>query len=153
MQTQKKCRKVVTYRFANNRPAAPTIGTMRLLGNIVLCVAILLAGPAGRYEGEWNSASGSQSGALRVTLAEDGGKWTAEASFSFDGDEIPCQVTRIEMDGARMLLAYQFDLGGYRLISTLKGQAGDDTLSGKYETVTADGAQPVDSGTFSTARK
>ncbi|MCC7153577.1 MAG: hypothetical protein IT161_03320 [Bryobacterales bacterium] len=126
---------------------------MRLLGNLVLWAALLLAGPAGKYEGDWTSAGGSQSGALRVTLAEDDGKWKAEASFSYDGDEVPCKVTRIEMDGARMLLAYQFDLGGYSLVSTLTGQAGGDTLSGKYETVTAEGAQPVDSGTFRTTRK
>ena len=54
---------------------------------------------------------------------------------------------------AKMVLAYEFDLGGYRLVSTLNGEVGGDTLAGKYETKTVDGSQRIDAGTFTTARK
>lgn len=125
---------------------------MRLLGTFLLST-LALTGPSGKYEGDWTSTNGSQSGALRLSLSEEGGRWKAEASFSFDGGDVPCTVTRVEVDGAKMVVAYQFDLGGYKLLSTLTGEVAEDVLAGRYETKPIDGAQQIDAGTFKTKRK
>ena len=109
--------------------------------------------PAGKYDGTWSSTNGSQSGALHLALVEESGQWKAEASFAFEGDEVPCKVTKLEIEGAKVALAYQFDLGGYKLVSTLTGEIADDSLSGKYETKPVDGGQQIDAGTFKTTRK
>lgn len=125
---------------------------MRFLGTLLLVLTLNLQ-TSGKYDGTWSSTNGSQSGDLHITLSEDGAKWNAEASFAFEGEDIPCKVTRVEVAGTKMVLAYQFDLGGYRLLSTLTGDFASSTVSGKYDTKTVENSQPIDAGTFTATRK
>ena len=121
----------------------------------LLALTLLLAqAPAtGQFAGSWSSANSSQSGDITIGLREEGGKWIGEAMFTLDGQQVPCKVTRIELTGNQLILAYQFELGGYTLISTLSGETSDGNWSGKYETKSVEGSQPVDAGTWKAKKK
>lgn len=119
---------------------------------LALVLVMLLQGAAGRYEGTWASDSGSAEGKIHVSLKQENDVWTAGAGFSMSGADVPCKVKRVEVKDKDMIVAYEFELEGYVLISTLTGRLDGDALSGTYRTTTADGAQQVDTGKWKTRK-
>ena len=119
----------------------------------LMIVMLLQSSMAGRYEGTWASDSGSAEGKIRVSLNQDGGAWLGEAGFSMSGSDVPCKVKRVELKDGTVTVAYEFELEGYALVSTLTGRIDGENLSGTYKTTTADGAQQVDVGTWKTQKR
>lgn len=123
-----------------------------LLGSLVLLL-IAAAAIEGRYEGKWSSTAGSGNGDIRIAVLPGEGGWKGEAMFTMDGSEVPCKVVRLELNETKVVIAYQFNLAGYSLVSTLTGEAKGDSISGKYETKTSDGSQQIDAGSWSASKK
>jgi hypothetical protein len=116
---------------------------------LVPVLALATASPAGKYTGTW---VGQQSdGGISIALAQSAqGEWTADVSFTLGGQEVKCKTVRIKVDGDKLDLAYEFNLGGLQATSTVAGKFDGDRLEGKYSTRSAEGAD-VDQGTFKTA--
>jgi hypothetical protein len=126
---------------------------MRRLNFLLICllvpvVAVALASPAGKYTGTW---VGLQSdGGINIELAQSAkGEWTADVSFTLGGQETKCKTIRIKVDGDKLDLAYEFNLGGLQATSTVDGKFDGDKLEGKYTTRSSEGVD-VDQGTFKT---
>ena len=117
-----------------------------------LAVVLCAAATPGKYEGNYSSEGAGGSGALRVTLAQKEEAWTAEAGFDYDGGQVACKVTKVEVSGDKALIAYRFELGGYELESTLTGTVDGESFNGTYQTKSTDG-QGIDRGSFQTRRK
>jgi hypothetical protein len=114
---------------------------------LVPVLAFAMASPAGTYNGTW---VGMQSdGGIKIVLAQAQGEWTADVSFTFGGQEVKCKTVRIKVDGDKLDLAYEFNIGGLQATSTVAGKFDGDKLEGKYSTKSAEGAD-VDQGTFKT---
>lgn len=119
-----------------------------LLAFLLISLLALAAPAAGKYTGTW---VGQQSdGGINIALAKAAqGDWTAEVSFTLGGQEVKCKTVRIKVDGDKLDLAYEFNLGGLQATSTVAGQFDGEKLEGKYSTKSAEGAD-VDQGTFKT---
>ena len=105
------------------------------------------AGPAGKYVGTWTGAGGQ--GDFRIALAPGGaqGEWTADVSFTLNGQEVRCKTAYIKIDGTKLEVAYDFNLGDFKARSTIVGQINGADLSGDYTTKGEDGSS-VDAGTW-----
>ncbi len=113
-------------------------------------LAFAFASPAGKYSGTW---VGLQSdGTIKIALAPAAakGEWTADVSFTLGEQEVKCKTVSIKVDGDKLDLAYEFNLGGLQATSTVAGKFDGGKLEGTYTTKSAEGAA-VDQGTFKTA--
>lgn len=110
--------------------------------------ALAFTNPAGKYSGTW---VGMQSdGTIKIALAPaDKGEWTAEVSFTLGDQEVKCKTVSIKVDGDKLDLAYEFNIGGLQATSTVAGKFDGAKLEGTYSTKSAEGAA-VDQGTFKT---
>src|SRR5581483_8563746 len=107
---------------------------MRFLPAVVLLAAAVAADPitAGKYSGKWQGDSGA-GGEFVLTLSHAGaGPWKAEVSFCMADQSVPCNVTAISVDGAKVHVVYTFDLMGAKLESTIDGERAGAKLTGKY---------------------
>ena len=59
---------------------------------------------------------------------------------------VPCNVTAISVDGAKVHVVYTFDLLGMKLESTIDGERAGAKLSGKYRTRSVEDTAAVDQG-------
>lgn len=103
---------------------------------------------SGQYLGKWEG--GSSSGEMRLQMQQADGQWKATVSFTIAGQDVPCTVKSIAVDGEKLKVVYAFDIQGNRLESTLEGAMKGAKLSGKYVTRTAGEASEVDQGTWET---
>jgi hypothetical protein len=103
---------------------------------------------SGSYRGKWEG--GSASGDIRLTMQQADGQWKATVSFTIGGQDVPCTVKSIAVDGEKVKVVYAFDIQGNRLESTIEGAMKGTKLSGKYVTRTAGEASEVDQGTWET---
>jgi hypothetical protein len=102
---------------------------------------------AGTYKGTYTGGAGN--GDFHMTLKADGkGGFTGEVGFTIMGEEVPGKFTLLKVDGAKIEMAYDFDLQGTKLSSAGEGTLKGKTLEGTYKT-SADGAA-VDQGTWKT---
>jgi hypothetical protein len=102
---------------------------------------------AGTYKGTYTGGAGG--GNFHLTLKADGnGGLTADVGFTIDGAEVPGKITTLKIDGAKIQMAYDFDLQGAKLQSAIEGTLSGTTLGGTYKT-TAEGAL-VDEGSWKT---
>jgi hypothetical protein len=115
---------------------------------LLSCAAFAFTSPAGRYSGTW---TGMQSdGTIKIALAQEAkGDWTADVSFTLGDQEVKCKTVSIKVDGDKLNLAYEFNVGGLQATSTVVGKFDGDKLDGTYTTKSAEGAV-VDQGTFKT---
>src|SRR5215472_2013826 len=122
---------------------------LNLVSSLLLLssLAFAFAGPAGKYVGTWTGAGGQ--GDFRIALAPGAaqGEWTAEVSFTLNGQEVKCKTAYIKIDGAKLEVAYDFNLGDFKARSTVVGQINGNDLSGDYSTKGEDGSS-VDAGTW-----
>ena len=107
---------------------------------------------AGKYTGEWKSASGA-GGAYQMTLAanREDGKWLCEASFTYEGSQVKTQTHEILLKDSKLDVSYDFELQGAGLRTRMTGEWNGNAFAGKYETSLI-GGDGVDSGTWSAAR-
>ncbi len=113
-------------------------------------VAFAFTNPAGKYTGTW---VGMQSeGTIKIALAPAAakGEWTADVSFTLGDQEVKCKTVSISVDGDKLDLAYEFNIGGLQATSTVAGKFDGAKLEGTYTTKSSEGAA-VDQGTFKTA--
>ncbi|MBI4909018.1 MAG: hypothetical protein HY820_35685 [Acidobacteria bacterium] len=116
------------------------------------CAGIAVAQPnlAGTYKGKWTG--GSAGGDFTIRLEQTGGDWKATVQFSIADTAIPTTVKTLRVAGARVEVAYEFDLGGNKLQSQLEGDIKDGALSGKYKTKAVADGSAVDEGTCEAKR-
>lgn len=103
---------------------------------------------AGSYKGTWGN--GTDSGQLRLKLAQDGGSWTAVCTFTFEDAEIPTKTKSISVNGQKLELVLQWELQGSPGESRMTGELNGAKLDGIYDTKTA---TDTSNGTWSTTRE
>lgn len=111
--------------------------------------AFAFAISAGKYSGTW--AGLQNDGTIKIALAPAStkGEWAADVSFTLGEQEVKCKTVSIKVDGDKLDLAYEFNIGGLQATSTVVGKFDGAKLEGTYTTKSAEGA-PVDQGTFKT---
>ena len=120
---------------------------------VVLCAAaalVLCASAAdfsGTYKGKWTG--GQADGDISLTIRTgDGDTPKAEVSFTIAGQDVKCNVTSVKVDGSKIDVVYEFDLGDTKLQSTVSGQLTGKTLEGTYKTKSVGDGSAVDEGTW-----
>jgi hypothetical protein len=107
---------------------------------------------AGVYTGTWSGASGS-AGDFRITLTLTAGKLTPDVMFTMGSTEVKTKVTHVAVDGLKLEMRYEFDLGGNRLESTIKGTLSGETMEGRYTTKSVADGSPADEGEWKAKRR
>jgi hypothetical protein len=117
---------------------------------LVSSLAFALPSPAGQYSGTWTGMNSD--GTIKIALAPAAtpGEWTAEVSFTLGDQEVKCKTVRVNIDGEKLDLAYEFNISGLQATSTVAGKFEGSKLEGTYSTKSSEGAA-VDQGTFKTA--
>ena len=69
--------------------------------------------------------------------------------FTLGTSDVKTTIKRVKTDGDSVEIAYEFDVQGNLLTSTLSGKREGSKLDGKYRTVVSGGDDQVDNGTFS----
>ncbi len=111
----------------------------------------LAADLAGRYKGDWTGSAAN--GGFSISLeAAAGGAWKCEVTFTLADAEVKTKVTMVRVEGAEIEARYEFDLGGNKLQSTLKGRLVENRLEGKYQTIALANNSPVDEGEWKATR-
>ncbi|HLW51850.1 MAG TPA: hypothetical protein VKW06_03315 [Candidatus Angelobacter sp.] len=120
-----------------------------LLILLLSSLAFALPSPAGQYAGTW--AGMNSDGTIKIALAsgQSPGEWTADVSFTLGDQEVKCKTVRVKVDGEKLDLAYEFNIGGLQATSTVTGKFDGTKLEGTYTTKSSEGAA-VDQGTFKT---
>jgi len=109
---------------------------------------------AGRFAGEWKSASSENGGTIQFALdPQQGAAWKCDLTFSLNEGEVKTSMREVKLLDGKIELAYDFDAQGTTLRSLVKGEWDGAAFRGKYETTLSDGSQPVDSGSWSASRK
>ena len=122
----------------------------RLLAAMVLLSAAAMAADpitAGKYTGKWQGESGA-GGEFVLTLTRAGASWKADVSFTMADQNVPCNVSALSVDGAKVHVVYTFELLGARLESTIDGERAGAKLSGKYRTRSVEDSAAVDQGAW-----
>ena len=106
-------------------------------------------GLAGQFKGSWKG-SDQNSGELRLSFSRNGeGTWSAEATFTFEGNSVPTRMKSVRVDGPKIELLFEWDADGNVAHSKVTGELKDDTLQGDY---TTGGGAGETRGTWSVAR-
>jgi hypothetical protein len=123
----------------------------RVAIGVLLLSALVLAQDklgAGTFKGTWSG--GTANGDFHLTLRVDGqGKLGGEVGFSINGEEVPCKIVSLKIDGASLAMTYEFDLQGNKLQSATLGALKGKTLEGTYKTMAGD--TQIDEGTWKTS--
>jgi hypothetical protein len=115
----------------------------------LLLIAALCASAAdlnGTYKGTWSG--GQASGDISMTLRTSDGATKADVSFAFGGQDVKCNVTSVNVDGSKIEIVYDFDLGDVKLQSTATGELKGKTIEGSYKTKSLADGSAVDEGTW-----
>ena len=102
---------------------------------------------AGDYIGTWRNDT--DGGKLRLSLKQSGAMWTAEASFTFQESEIPCKVTSLKVEGAKMEIVLDWAIEESPGQSRLIGEFSGAKIEGTYQSETPD---TTSSGTWMVTR-
>ncbi len=123
---------------------------MRAAAILLLALGVLNAQDKvapGTYKGTWAGASAG--GDFHMTLKADGKNGlAADIGFTMDGQEVPCKITSVKVDGPSITILYSFDLQGNQMQSMTHGTLKGKSLEGTYKTTAGD--TPVDEGTWKT---
>ncbi len=117
---------------------------MKRAAALLLAAAIVFAQSiSGAYKGTWSGGNGG--GDFHLTVKSP---TNAEVGFTLEGQEVPCKITSLKIDGSSIEMVYEFDLQGNKLQSAVKGTLQGKTLGGTYKTTAGD--SQVDEGTWKT---
>ncbi len=123
---------------------------MRTIATLFLTLALTLCATAadlnGTYKGTWSG--GQASGDITMTLRTVDGAPKAEVTFNLGGQDIKCNVISLKVEGSKIEIIYDFDLGDTKLQSTASGQLNGKTLEGTYKTKSLADGSAVDEGTW-----
>lgn len=129
----------------------------RLMTVLLVLIAAAFAADrdlAGRFAGEWKSASSENGGAFQFALnPQEDATWKCDLTFLLDSGEVKTVMREVKLQDGKLELAYDFDVQGTTVRSRVKGAWDGGAFRGTYETTVSDGSQQVDSGTWSAARK
>ena len=129
----------------------------KLMAVVLIVIAAASAADrdlAGRFAGEWKSATSENGGTIQFALdPQDGSAWKCDLTFSLSNGEVKTVMREVKLQNGKIELAYDFDVEGTTLRSRVKGEWDGDAFRGKYETTVSDGSQQVDSGAWSASRK
>ncbi len=124
---------------------------MRLIAFTFIALALIAGATAadlsGTYKGTWTG--GQADGDFTLSLrAGDDGATKADVSFTIAGQPVQCNVTSVKVDGSKIVVVYDFDLGDAKLQSTVSGTVNGKTIEGSYTTKSVADGSPVDEGTW-----
>ena len=113
---------------AADKPAAPAAAA----------AAATLA--PGTYVGSWR-AQDESTGNLRLKFSQGADQqWKAEATFTYEGAEVPTATKTLKLEGGRVELTFSWEVQGVNASSTLKGEIQAGTLSGTYQSTVNEAA-------------
>ena len=118
---------------------------MRFVAIALLTCTFLLA--AETWKGKWSSDNSGNAGEIRFVL-ETG----PNVVFTVGDQEVKTTNVTVKADGTELEIAYDFEIQGYRLRSTVKGTLKEGKLSGKYTTRSLEDGSSVDSGTVTASQ-
>lgn len=127
---------------------AIVIGMLKAAALLVVLSIASAADLSGTYKGTWTG--GQANGDITVTFrsSEGGGTPKADVSFTIAGQDVKCNVTSVKVDGSKVELVYEFDLGDTKLQSTVSGQVTGKSMEGSYKTKSLADGSAVDEGTW-----
>src|SRR5713226_1549659 len=104
------------------RSTCVNVNRMRRFAALLLFAALCASAADlnGAYKGTWSG--GQASGDITMTLRTADGATKADVSFAFGGQDIKCNVTSVKVDGSKIEIVYDFDLGDVKLQSTATGE-------------------------------
>jgi len=112
---------------AAEKPAAPATAAAATLA-------------AGTYVGSWR-AQDESTGNLRLKFSQGADQqWKAEATFTYEGAEVPTATKTLKLEGGRVELTFSWEVQGVNASSTLKGEIQAGTLSGTYQSTVNEAA-------------
>jgi len=117
--------------------------TVFLLLAFVLCAADI----SGTYKGTWTGGMANGDITMTFTSGADGAP-KADVSFTIQGQDVKCNVTSLKVDGSKIEVTYDFDLGDTKLQSTATGTIDGKSLQGTYKTKSLADDSAVDEGTW-----
>lgn len=95
---------------------------------------------AGTYVGSWRAQDDS-TGNLRLKFSQGADQqWKAEATFTYEGAEVPTATKALKLEGGRVELTFSWEVQGVNASSTLKGEIQAGTLSGTYQSTVNEAA-------------
>ncbi len=95
---------------------------------------------AGEFTGEWRAENDTH-GALRLKfMPGQDAVWTLEASFTFEGANVPTTTKTLRVDGGKIETVFAWEVQGTAASSKLIGELKGDRLEGTYESTTTEGA-------------
>jgi hypothetical protein len=112
----------------------------------LVVLALAAQSVAGKYTGKWTGSSAG--GGFTMSLESAGDDWKAEVAFTIADNEVKTKVTALKIEGAKVEIKYEFDLGGNILESTIRGELSGDRIAGKYTTIAVQAKQQIDQGDF-----
>ena len=123
-------------------------GIAILIAGVALALGTALAADInGTYKGTWTG--GQANGDITLTFRlGDAGATKADVSFTIAGQDVKCNVTSVKIDGSKVEVIYDFDLGDVKLQSTATGESNGKTLEGTYKTKSLGDGSAVDEGTW-----
>ncbi len=122
----------------------------RLLFCTILFLACLFAQAPGTYTGTWMSRANG--GAGKISLAFSASELES-ATFTFQDQNVKTKPISLTKDGDHVEFVFEYTLDGNVLRSTMQATVTGKALAGKYKSATADGATPVDEGTWEVTLK
>ena len=112
---------------AAEKPAAPAAAAAATLA-------------AGTYVGSWR-AQDESTGNLRLKFSQGADQqWKAEATFTYEGAEVPTATKTLKLEGGRVELTFSWEVQGVNASSTLKGEVQAGSLSGTYQSTVNEAA-------------
>jgi|SRR5581483_607204 len=119
------------------------IVALLLILGLILCAADV----SGTYKGTWTGGMANGDITMTFTSGADGGP-KADVSFTVQGQDVKCNVTSLKVDGSKIEVTYDFDLGDTKLQSTATGTIDGKNMQGTYKTKSLADGSAVDEGTW-----
>ena len=117
-----------------------------LLFLLFLLTLSLSAWQSKHYTGTWKSNGAGGGGKFDINLGTS--EADSRVSFAIGSSELKTTVKSFKADGNNFEIAYEFDVAGNRLTSTVKGKREGTKLEASYRTTVTGSDEQVDNGTL-----
>ena len=130
------------------------IGLIMRMAAALIFAILAYAEVAGTFSGTWTSGANGPGGDIRIAFTPaPPGEYQARSSFTYQSQEVKTTPVSAKVDGNQVVVVFQYDLGGAKLQSTMRGTLTGDKIQGKYVSQATEGGQVVDEGTWAATRK